>query len=855
AWIQTRASKKKDRTVGDLYYTRLEAKADGSYPVVQLTRTEDSDRSPMFSPDGKDLYFLSNRKGGKSLWNMHLGGGEPYVVDSFPNGFSQPKWWRDSLLVFVAKEGKTQRERELKKAKDNVQVVEDTAHFMATRLFSFDPKTKTRQRLSDNRYPIQSYALSPDGTWAVTSHVRSPHYGSDGKPAPVQYLWNLNTGESTLILEGLQTPGNFQFTRDSKGVYFSAQQSSDPEWQGAGISLLYHFSVGAQSFEKVPLDWDWGMGGGFVVRGQDVLVSLANGTTRILKFYRKQNDRWQGGEATAGEMDEYLDLNTISKDGKRAVMLHSTASKPREYHLFDLTNAGNTLQLTDQGVLTKINDHLAKKTIAKTERLKWKGALNEEVTGMLYYPHDYEAGKRYPLMVAIHGGPSGVDMDRWSDRWAYPHNLLTQEGMFILKTNYHGSSNHGQEFVESIKKHYYEYELPDILTGIGELVDRGLVDRDSLALIGWSNGAILATMLTVEYPDMFLAAAAGAGDVNWSSDYGTCAFGVTFDQSYFGGAPWDDVDGLTYNPAYILKSPLFEMEKVTTPTLIHHGSEDRAVPRDQGWEYYRALQQNGKAPVRFLWYPGQPHGLGKLSHQRRKMQEEMRWFHTYFFGKEDTTSEVLKKGSPLMALKTQNRTAQQDGLYGYMANKTLLPEMAKIHPDSISISRYEITNAQFQQFRPEHRYPAPHGNHPVSLTGEEAMAYIQWLNEQTGDRYRLPTKAEAQALHKQARKVAGKENSLSYWAGYSPTREEVEPLEALLPEERFSMVKAVGSFGPTKVGKASIYDLGGNLAEWYQDGNNYRLYGFGAGDWVDPSDTNLPNTTFHSPGFRVVKEE
>lgn len=850
AWTKRRATNKKDRFVTDLYLTHLDS---DPYLEIQLTRTEDSDRNPVFSADGNTLYFLSGRSGGKSLWAINTRGGEAYAVDSFPNGISRIKRLTDSTLIFRSTEGKTRYERELKKKKDNVVVVEDSVHQTIGRLFSYNLTSKQSLRLTTNEFPLGSYAASPDGNWLVTSHSLAPHSSSDGQPRPKYYLWNLVTNTRTEIFQDtLLNPRQFSFTQRNAGFYFAATQTSDPEWEGAGISLLYYFDLASKTYKKVPLDWTNGLSGGISISGEDVLVSLANGPTNLMAKYKATDDGWQQWLIDAGDKTANLSLTSISENGEKLLLTYSTASHLPEFLLTDLTEETSSLKVNDLSTFTTLNKKLANKPLAKSEIITWTGAMDEEVSGILLYPHDYEEGRRYPLVVAIHGGPSGVDRDRWSDRWAYPHQLLAQEGVFILKPNYHGSSNHGQAFVESIKKHYYEYELPDILAGIDLLESEGKITKDSLAVIGWSNGAILGTMLTVEYPGMFKAAALGAGDVNWSSDFGTCAFGVTFDQSYFGGAPWDDVDGLSYNPAYILKSPLFEMEKVRTPTLIHHGSEDRAVPRDQGWEYYRALQQVGKAPVRFLWYPGQPHGLGKLSHQRRKVTEEMRWISQYLFGKDSQESEVMAKQSPLTARMALADRAQNNGIFGIAEKKKLLiPETQPLSEDSIEIGVFEVTNAQMLAFRKGLVDDSPATlNHPASgISYETAVAYCDWLSTKTGETYRLPTLAEATAWQGRIIKTAASENTLSYWAGYTLTVDEAEVFQTELPSELVLTMPA-GSFSASKIGEAMVYDLGGNVAEWVEGG---RLMGYGYLDFVDQSN---PNSTRNreAAGFRVIKE-
>jgi len=156
-----------------------------------------------------------------------------------------------------------------------------------------------------------------------------------------------------------------------------------------------------------------------------------------------------------------------------------------------------------------LNPFLQELPQPKAEVITWKGARGEKVNGILYYPLHYKPGRRYPLMVVIHGGPSGVDLDAWRQDWVVYPAIWAQKGAFVLRPNYHGSGNHGLDFVESIKGHYYELEIPDIVRGVRSLIAKGLVHPDSLGVMGWSNGAILTIALTVEKPHMFKAAAPG----------------------------------------------------------------------------------------------------------------------------------------------------------------------------------------------------------------------------------------------------------------------------------------------------------------------------------------------------------
>ena len=844
-WTKSKPVKDKDRFVSNIYLTRLDLKKDDAFKTIQLTHGDESDSSPIFSKDGEHIYFLSSRDKGNKLWSLSIYGGEAKEVKAFKNGISRLSWQNENTLLFQSHDGKTLYEQELEKKKDNVIVVEDSMHWRPNHVYAFNIKDKSTKRLTNNEKPLSGYQISKDGNWLFYSMQRSRSYAADAQQDPFHYLKNLETGDVIKIKTNLGQPmRGIQFTADNKGFYFTSTYASDPEWNGAGINELYYYTLANQTYKKVDLKWDLGIGRGFTVVGNDAIATLANKAYIRLAYYKKNNNSWRKLNIDLNEKNDHTSIITVSEDGKKVIYTYSTASRLPTFHIADL----NENKFSNEQELVKLNKNLSKKTLAKTEVMVWKGYNNDDVTGILVYPENYQKGKRYPLMLSIHGGPAGADLDLFSDRWSTYPQLLSQKGMFILKPNYHGSSNHGLSFVESIKGNYYEPEMEDIIKGIDVLDKEGKIDKNQMGTMGWSNGAIITTMLTVRYPDMFKVAAPGAGDVNWTSDYGTCRFGVSFDEGYFGGAPWDDTNGKFYNENYIIKSPLFEIEKIKTPTIIFHGSEDRAVPRDQGWEYFRGLQQSGNTPVRFLWFPGQPHGLRKITHQLRKMKEEIQWIDTYLFNKPSTKNEAFKEDSPLAELLKIQKAKSVDGLFGEMKNGVLIPETLLIKKDSTSIGRFEVTNAQFKAFKSSFTYEAGIDNYPAEVSMQDAKAYVQWLSDKTGDTYRLPNDKEAKSLHKKAHKAAAKGLTLNYWAGYAITKDEVPMLREKLKELNTILYKKVGKKKPTKVGDAEIYDLGGNIAEYYDGG----VYGYSAYDFYDANDDSMINSKH--VGIRVIKD-
>ena len=864
-WIKSVMDRDKGERVGHLMRTDLAEKRD-----VQLTRGPDTCHDPKWSPDGKLLAFRSERPGPKSaskpkaarrgkdehvdepktqLWLIDPTGGEPWRLTELPRSVTSYDWAGNDALVFVAQEEASLYERNKKDRKDATIVVEDEKHAPPARLFKVGVKSKKVTRLTDNADRIEWVAVSPDGRRAVTRHNRSLSYEYDNRVKPAYFLIDLAAGgRKPIFAEGKFNVSAVIWAPDSKGFYAANERNSHPQYAYPAITELYFFDLAAGTPAKIDLGWENGLAQqngndyapGFAPTPDGFVALLADGARNKPARFTRADGEWRREFLTGDDPAHIFGLQT-SRDGKALVFAHSTASSPIQWRYARLDGP----RLEKPAPIAVLNEELRKRSTARTEVIHWKGALDEEVEGILYYPHDHKPGRKYPLVVMIHGGPAHADLDLWGDSWAYPANLFCRRGAFVLKPNYHGSSNYGLRFMESIAGgRYYELEVPDIEKGVDALIQKGLADPERLGVMGWSNGSILTIALTV-HTTRYKAAGCGAGDVDWVSDWANCDFGASFDHFYLGKSPLQDPK------LYLDKSPFYRLDRVRTPTIIFFGTEDRAVATEQGWMHYRALQQLGKTDVRFLLFPGEKHSPKKLVHQRRKLEEELAWFDKHLFASPPDKNEALKPDSPLDRALKRQAAKRTNGHYGVAVKGQIIPETVRL--GGWNVGRFEVTNKQFAGFDPKRKPEPGREDYPASgVAFEEAQAYCRWLSELTGEKYRLPTEEEAEELY--GATEAG-ENTLDYWAGYAVNPDDTARLRAKIKDLLgvAPLLKPVGSFRAAG-SDAAVFDLGGNVAEWVVAKDGKGVLRGGSAD--QPADAKQAGSRAAPAyrGFRVVRE-
>ena len=756
-WVKTTVEtvEGKEQAVDNLWLTPLSAEAESR----QLTRGTASISGPEISPDGRHVAFLTDReppkpgrgdgeRGKHQVWVLPLRGGEAYPVSGFEQSVRAFAWTGPESLVLAVPEAPSAVERERKEEKDTSVVVEDE-ETAPVRLFSqtLDGEVK---RLIDNDGWIDALAVSPDGRRAVVTAQQSLSYEFDSRVPPDSFLVDLATGEMTKLelagpgpdgLEGETrrlVPFAVRWALDGSGFYFADAYSSHPLYRTASILRLYVYDLSAARPVPVDLGWERGLGGDFEPTPDGFIALLADGVRFRPARYARTGDGWTRTWLTgthAGNLDGWA----LADDGETLVYEHSSATKPPQWFAAELGGE----RILGERQVTKLNPSFADKPTGRVEVIQWTGALGDTVEGLLHYPLDWREGDGpRPLLLDIHGGPAGADRDSWDQRWAGPNVLWRQRGAFVLQANYHGSAAYGLDWVESIRERYYELEIPDLEAGVDQLIERGLADPERLGTVGWSNGGILSAEL-ITRTHRYKAASIGAADVEWISDWGNVDFGASFDNYYFGAPPWEAPE------VYVEKSPFFRLTEVTTPTLVHTGTEDRNVPPHQSWSLFRALQQIGRAPVKLVLYPGEPHGLRQVAHQRRKVEEDLAWFDRHLFGTTDEANPAVRPGSPIAARLALAGAARVGGAVGVTTGGVLVPELVPFGGERVG--RFEVTRAQWAAFRPESE-PAP-GTENLPATGvsfEDARAYVAWLTETTGEPYRLPTAAEMKGWAKKA---------------------------------------------------------------------------------------------------------
>jgi dipeptidyl aminopeptidase/acylaminoacyl peptidase len=284
--------------------------------------------------------------------------------------------------------------------------------------------------------------------------------------------------------------------------------------------------------------------------------------------------------------------------------------------------------------LTDANPQVRNMALGQEEEITWKSSDGRTVGGILVKPVGYRQGQRYPLIVAIHGGPASADVLGFNG--GYGAQSYAGAGYAVLKPNYRGSTNYGEKHKTDIVGDYFRLGYDDIMTGVNTLIAQGIVDSTKMGVLGWSAGGHWSNWI-LTHTNRFKAISTGAGTTNWISMYAQSDMQRNR-QFYLGDKlPYDNFD------AYWNQSPIKYIKNAKTPTMIHVVHDDPRVPRPQSEELFMALRQLG-VPTEFYVYPGASHGIPDPRNQFVKSTAEMAWMDYYVrgMGKKFAWRDVLK---------------------------------------------------------------------------------------------------------------------------------------------------------------------------------------------------------------------
>jgi dipeptidyl aminopeptidase/acylaminoacyl peptidase len=263
---------------------------------------------------------------------------------------------------------------------------------------------------------------------------------------------------------------------------------------------------------------------------------------------------------------------------------------------------------------------------SRLEVLSWKSQDGTTIEGVLHKPADFDPARKYPLLVVIHGGPTGVSRPAPFTSATYPIDVWVPRGVLVLEPNYRGSAGYGEKFRALNVRNLGVGDAWDVLSGIDFLIAKGLVDPARVGAMGWSQGGYISAFLATHDSTRFKAISVGAGISDWMTYYVNTDI-HPFTRQYLQSTPWDDPE------IYAKTSPITYIKQAKTPTLIQHGAADQRVPLPNAFELYQGLQDQ-HVPVKLIVYHGFGgigHGPSKPKSHRATMDHNLEWFDQYLF--------------------------------------------------------------------------------------------------------------------------------------------------------------------------------------------------------------------------------
>ncbi len=586
-----------------------------------------------FSKDGKWLVYTAGRAGSEQLYALAITDLSEEAPKSaqwtrHSTGVGAWQWSPDSKHIYFTSPDSIDRDERTRRDQRFTVDARDPAASLKS-LWVFDIDGHQEHRLtSDASYSVGEFTIAPNGRW-IGFHGMSPSRYERGileeNDYADLYLLNVESGKiERLTKNDIIGEGPVSFSPNSQWLAFAAPD----DWQFMHNERVWLRRVDAAggSYRKLGADFDGdvrvgggggGGGGGFWSANGDTIYFSAGyrATTNVFALVVAT-----GHVAQITDYQASVSLAHDEDTGRLLVSYADPKTPPATYTVASVgalkTRAGWT-QLTDANPW--IREQL---TLGDEEEITWKSKDGTAVSGVLVKPVGYQAGKKYPLIVAMHGGPAAADILGFNG--GYNAQAYAGAGYMVLEPNYRQSTNYGQKFKIESQGDYFTKGFQDIMAGVDYLIAQGMVDSTQMGALGWSAGGHYANWIET-HTTRFKAISSGAGVANWvsmwaQSDTHRLREWYLGDKMY-----WDDYQ------SWWRQSPIATIKAAKTPMFIHVVYGDPRVPRPQSEEMHYALSALG-VPNEFWVYPGNSHGIPDARNQYVKAVAEMAWMDYYVRG-------------------------------------------------------------------------------------------------------------------------------------------------------------------------------------------------------------------------------
>ena len=593
------------------------------------------------SSDGRTLVYRAGRNEGRQLWRVSVASlmapemAKAEQVTKQPAGVDTWAWAPDSRRIYFSaldKFDEDEKARRDKRFTVNIRNAETpAASLFALDLGSDQGQTgvrpgsnqgQTPTKLTDPAaYSVMSFTISDDGKWIGFRGGSTKRYErnitQEGLYSDL-YLLETATGAIERLTNNVEVGETGpRFSPDGRWIAFSAPDNMQRYSMTNGRIYIRPVADRGKPFRKLDGGFDGDLSIGFWSKdGKTIYFNEGiRATTQLFAIDCEQNEFRQLTREPAS-----LNVSQDQKSGKILINYSDGTTPPTIFvapSIEQVANKASWVRLTDA------NPQVRGFALGQQEEITWTSNDGTKVGGVLVKPVGYQAGRRYPLIVAIHGGPASADV--LSFNGGYGSQVYAGAGYMVLRPNYRGSTNYGNKHQTDIVGNYFQKGFEDIMSGVDYLIAQGLVDGNQMGALGWSAGGHWSNWI-LTHTDRFKAISSGAGTSNWISMYAQSD--VQRNRQFYLGdkLPYDD------HEAYWNQSPLKYIRNAKTPTMIHVVEGDPRVPSPQSVELHMALKQIG-VPTELFMYPGNTHGIPDPRNQLVKAVSEMAWMDYYVRGK------------------------------------------------------------------------------------------------------------------------------------------------------------------------------------------------------------------------------